>query len=165
MGRRSGWLVPGVVLAGVLSGCASTGVLKGRLSLPGQPAAPVTLAFQSDRLGGGGTLSTTLPDGESFSGKYVQMTSATAGEVAAPMSQGWEPFWGGWGAFGEPWFEGGGYETFRVNYSGKVIATLFGDKGSNMRCRLTLADPPSGLAGSGTGECQLSGGGKIDVQF
>ena len=55
--------------------------------------------------------------------------------------------------------------TFRTNYSGKVVATLFGDRSTVMRCRFRLANPSGGMQDGGTGECQLSTGGKIDAQF
>ena len=55
--------------------------------------------------------------------------------------------------------------TFRTNYSGKVVATLFGDRGTVMRCRFRLVNPSGGMQDGGTGECQLSTGGKLDAQF
>ena len=163
MERGMGGLV--LVIALVLSGCVSTGQMNGRLSVPGQPVAGVTFKFVSDRFGEGGTLSTTLPGGESFSGTYLQITSTTSTDVVEPFFVGWDPYWAGWGPFGEPWFDGGDHTVFRTNYSGKVVATLFGSGGNTMRCRFRLSDPPSALSGGGVGECQLSKGGKIDVEF
>ncbi len=165
MERRKGYVVLAIVLAGALSGCVHTGFLNGRLSVPGQPSAPVTFAFKSDRFGEGGSLSTTLPDGEIFSGRYLQITSTTTENAVAPMFRGWEPYWRTWGPYGYPGYPDENYSTFRTYYSGKVIATLFGDKGTSMRCRFRLSDPRSGLSGGGTGECQLSTGGTIQVQF
>jgi hypothetical protein len=154
-----------IVFTCMLTSCVSTGMLNGRLSVPGQPAAPVTFNFKSDRSGEGGKLSAMLPDGEFFSGRYLQITSTINENAVAPMFQPWDPYWNSWGPFGSPWYGDGTYSAFRTNYSGKVIATLFGDKGSTMRCRFRLSDPPSGLSGGGTGECQLSTGGTIQVQF
>ena len=154
-----------MVAAAALSGCVSTGLLNGRLAVPGQPAVPVTFTFTSDRPGEGGTLTATLPDGEFFSGRYVQITSTTTEDAVGPMFRGWDPYWHTWGPYGQPWYDGRDYHAFRTNYSGKVVATLFGDKGNTMRCRFRLGDPPSGLSGGGTGECQLSTGGAIEVQF
>ncbi len=146
--------------------CVSTGHLNGRMEIPGQPAEPVVFNFESDRGGQGGKLSALLPDGETFTGKYLQITSTTSESTVGPMFYGWgDPYWSGWGPFGAPWSSGGDYTTFRTNYSGKVIATLFGTKGNTMRCRFNLANPPSGLKGGGTGECQLSKGRQIAVQF
>ena len=55
---------------GVLVGCAS-GPIPGRLTLPGQPSQLVTLNYQSDLFGGKGSISTDLPNGEHYAGKYV----------------------------------------------------------------------------------------------
>ncbi len=166
MDGRKGYVTLIIIfLAGVLTGCVSTGVLNGRLSVPGQTATPVIFNFKSDRSGEGGKISAKLPDGEFFSGRYLQITSTTNENAIVPMFQGWDPYWRTWGPYGSPWYPDGDYSTFRTNYSGKVIATLFGDKGSTMRCRFRLSDPPSGLSGGGTGECQLSTGGVIEVQF
>lgn len=165
MRREAGCFVLVLVLAGALSGCVRTGQLNGRLSVPSQPVENVKFEFRSDVSGEGGKLSTKLAGGESFSGRYVQITSTTREHVIAPLFQRWPPFWNDWGPFGTPWFAGNDYTTFRTNYSGKVVATLFGDRGDTMRCRFRLSDPPAGLSGGGAGECQPSNGGKIDVQF
>lgn len=58
-----------IVLAGTV-GCASAPI-NGRLSVPGQAPVPAVLSYQSSLLGGSGKLWTTLPAGETFSGKYV----------------------------------------------------------------------------------------------
>jgi hypothetical protein len=50
-------------------------------------------------------------------------------------------------------------------YSGKVVATLFGDQGDSMRCRFQLTDPQAGLSGGGVGQCQVSNGWEINVQL
>ena len=55
---------------GALAGCAS-GPIPGRLTMPGQPPLLVTLTYQSSVFGGSGKLSTLLPNGESYSGKYL----------------------------------------------------------------------------------------------
>jgi hypothetical protein len=52
------------------------------------------------------------------------------------------------------------------NYSGKVAATPFGDKGNTMqrRFQLTNTNPEAGPISGGGGECQVSNGGKFDAQ-
>ena len=77
----------------------------------------------------------------------------------------WGPRWHPWEPFGPPWVEEGDHTTFVRNYSGKVVATLFGDKDNTMRCRFQLTNPEAGLSSGGVGECQISNGGKIDVEF
>jgi hypothetical protein len=69
VGRTVGSMVA-VLLLGVLAGCAA-GPIRGRLTLPGKPAQPVTLTYESSLFGGSGKLSTELPGGERFAGKYV----------------------------------------------------------------------------------------------
>ena len=66
---------------------------------------------------------------------------------------------------GHPWIVGADVPTFVRNYSGTVIATLLGDRGGRMRCRFRLAEPEQGMSGGGVGECEASGGGKIDATF
>lgn len=154
------------VFAFALAGCAHKGKLQGALVSPNQPSENVVFHFKSDRGGAaGGKLWTTLPDGESFSGKYVQITSTTEQPAVAPFWGGWSPYWTDWGPFGDRWLAGEDYTTFRTNYSNKAVATLFGTQGDTMRCRLNLKEPTAGLSGGGTGECQTSKRERIDIQF
>ncbi len=163
-GRGSGHLGL-LLLTAALTGCATIGLMSGRLFVPGQLVAPVVFRFESDRSGKGGTLSVRLPSGEAFSGRYGQITPTTPDNSLAPFFTGWAPGWSDWGPFGEPWLVGADVTTFVRNYSGKVVATLVGDKGGAMRCRFRLSDPEAGMDSRGVGECQVSSGGRIDVQF
>jgi len=103
--------------------------------------------------------------GERFDGKYVRVESAPKAVVTTVYSdwsaQTWEVY--AW----DPVAEGEvfDYDLFVKRYSGKVLATLFGDRGDAMRCRFTLQDPERGLLQGGVGECQVSDGGKIDIEF
>jgi hypothetical protein len=108
-------------------------------------------------------MTVTLPTGEAFAGKYVQITSTTTANTVPPAF--WGPWWGDWGPFGYPWYDGADYPTFVRNYSGKVVATLFGDRGDTMRCRFNLSGPEEGMHGGGVGECQVSSGGQITAAF
>jgi hypothetical protein len=152
----TGWLA----LAGFLSGCVYQGAIAGRLEAPGAQPKPVTMNFQTQRFGAGGTMNTELPNGEYFTGRYLQVTSETTADSFGS--------WGGWGPWGPGWGDWGGgadYATFLENYSGKVVATLFGDRKNTMRCRFQLANPPDGMSGGGVGECQVTNGDKIEAQF
>jgi hypothetical protein len=165
--RRLGGIT---LLAGALSGCVASGAIKGRLTDPGQTAVPVTLDYRSERFDEGGVMTATMPDGERFSGRYLQVTSQTEGATLDPYWGGWEMGWGSWGGFAdggtdEVWIGGADMPTFMQNYSGKVIATLLGDRGHRIRCRFRLANPSQGMSSGGIGECQVSGGGKIDATF
>jgi len=76
-----------------LAGCAS-GPMPGRFTAPGKPAENVTLSYESSLFGGSGKLSTVLPSGESYHGKYVltpnardhHMTSTLAGDRGGTMT-------------------------------------------------------------------------------
>jgi len=159
--------VAGAVLAlAGLSGCVSRGPIAGQLQVPGQPPERVTFTYATDRFDEGGTLSVALPSGEQFTGRFVQVTSTSAIETIGPTWSSWGPMWADWGSYGDTW-SGGPNDvwTFRRNYSGRVIATLFGDRGDMIRCRFKLVNPPGGMSDGGTGECQLSTGGTINAQF
>jgi hypothetical protein len=108
-------------------------------------------------------MTVTLPTGESFSGKYVHVTSTTTVDVVPPVF--WDPAWSDWGPFGYPWDDGAGFQAFRRSYSGKVVATLFGDRGDTMRCRFHLQAPEQGMRGGGVGACQVSNGGQLTAMF
>jgi hypothetical protein len=78
---------------GGLAGCAA-GPMPGRFTAPGKPAEPVTLTYESSLFGGSGKLSTVLPSGERYHGKYVltpnarehHMTSTLAGDRGGFMT-------------------------------------------------------------------------------
>jgi len=152
---------------GAYSSCTHTGPIRGQLVLPGQPPQPVTLTYTTDRYDASGQMTGTLPGGEAFAGRFVQVTSTTAMDSITPVWSTWSgPMFSDWGPFGETWIGGpADVTTFRTNYSGKIVATLFGDRSTVMRCRFQLVSPPGGMQDGGTGECQLSTGGKIDAQF
>ena len=105
----------------------------------------------------------TLPTGEAFTGKYVQITSTSSTDMVPRMF--WGPGWDDWGPFGCLWFDGNDFPVFVRNYSGKVVATLFGDRGDVMRCSFNLSVPEQGMRGGGVGECQVSNGGQLSANF
>ena len=156
------------VSAALLGGCVASGAIKGRLTMPGAAPTPVTMHYRSERFGQNGTMSATLPDGESFTGRYLQVTSDTSGEALDPYWGGWGAGWAGWGPWSDdygPWVVGEDVPTFVRNYSGKVIATLLGNRDGRMRCRFRLSEPDQGMSKGGVGECEVSGGGKITADF
>lgn len=165
--RASARLPAGLLLSSTLAACVNQGLIQGRLaqrSDPSAPTTPVTLAYQSSSFGNGGTLSVTLPDGEAYSGRYLQITSAAMIDTFGWGAFG--PYWVDWGPFGPgPWAGGADWTSFANNYSGAVVATLFGDRGHTMRCRFHLASPASGMRAGGVGECQTSDGQQIEAQF
>jgi hypothetical protein len=107
-----------------------------------------------------GTMTATLNPGGIYSGMYLQVTKDTRVDNLGGLSEGWGPGWGGWGGWGlDPGPE------FITQYSGRVVANLTGPSGTHLRCRFRLADPASGMAGGGQGECQMPNGQMIDTTF
>jgi hypothetical protein len=156
------------VAATVLAGCVASGPIRGRLTTADGPPTPVTLYYRSERFNQNGTIRTTLPGGETFTGRYLEVTSDTSAEALDPFWGDWGVGWAGWGPFSDDygaWVVGADLPTFVRNYTGVVIATLLGDKDSRMRCRFRLAEPEQGMSSGGVGECEVSGGGKISAEF
>lgn len=166
-----------------LAGCVSRGIIAARIE-PGGARPPgaaadaarrgpaesaVEIAWQGEAFGNGGSMTLPMPDGEIFTGRWFEVrSSATSfgGGVGFGPWGGWG--WGGYGGFGPwgPWgaWPWGGPEVTNF-YSGRVVATLFGDRGGALRCRFQLADPGGGLGGGGIGECEIADGRKIVAAF
>lgn len=136
------------VAAGALAGCAGTKQLKGIWSAPGGPAENIKLEAKPNAIGDRGTLFTTLPGGESFSGKYTQIVRPIDPEAVSPTS---------------PWFKGSDFRSFKLTSSDRIVAMLSGDRGNTMRCDIHLSSPPEGLSGKSEGSCRLSDGGEIEI--
>lgn len=105
-----------------------------------------------------GQMTATFADGKTYSGKLFQITSETTVDDMAPLWVGWRGRWGGW-----PYWDAG--PQFITHYSGRVVANLSDPNGDRMRCNFRLIDPDRGMAGGGTGKCQLSTGQTIDADF
>ena len=105
----------------------------------------------------------TLPNGEKFSGTYLQITSTTGG--FAEESQAYENPEAWDAGFGDIWNPGGDVPVSHQDHSAKVIATLSGNRGDTMHCGFRLNNPKQGMARGGTGKCLVSSGGTIKVQF
>ena len=135
--------------------------MSGRLSAAGEETSPVTFSFTSQRFGEGGRISATLPNGEKFSGTYLQITSTTGG--FAEESQAYENPEAWDAGFGDIWNPGGDVPVSHQDHSAKVIATLSGNRGDTMHCGFRLNNPKQGMARGGTGKCLVSSGGTIKV--
>lgn len=86
---------------------------------------------------------TTVIDGETFIGKAVFADARTGI---------------GYG------IGGGATATFiGTSYSGNLVATLLGNRGSTMRCNMNYADSSGYTPSGGVGVCQHSDGRIIDV--
>lgn len=114
-----------------------------------------------------GHIRTTLPTGETFTGKYHEITTNVPTERYSEVYGGW--YAGPW--VGPRWYWGDAWpyydtvEGFVTHYTGKVVARLTGDRGHEMRCHFTLDDRYGGMKGGGAGECQVSNGERITAHF
>ncbi|MEO8606059.1 MAG: hypothetical protein ABI629_26045 [bacterium] len=148
-----------------LSGCVASGAIKARL----HDGEPVTMHYRTERFGLDGTMTATMPDGQKFSGRFLQVTSDTDAETLEPFWMGWGAGWGGWSPWSDDdsdWMgEGGMMPSFMQYYSGKVVATMLGDRGGRMRCAFRLGEPEEGMEGGGVGGCQTGDKQKIDAEF
>lgn len=179
----SGRLI-GVSLLSVIGllGCMTpqTGVISAHWTPPGKSSEPIVISWESKNQSQGQMFVQLGKGGERFRGTYVRVSAGTKVEAVQTIISGWGPVWGGYDGGGgmDPWGWGpgggmpmGGYmgETsfpiFVREYSGKVVATLFGNEGHSMRCRFTLARPQEGLLGGGVGACQSSTGSQISARF
>ena len=151
-----------LLAAALLSACASSGEGTGS-TLQGDVTA--TLAWKSDGEGKG-VITANMNTGESFSGRYFQVSRETRVEELEPLWAGWGWPRNGWGMWWGPWASWeywGPQPSFVSTYTGRVVANLAGPDGTHMRCRFTLQYPSSGMTGGGVGTCQLPSGKVIDT--
>jgi hypothetical protein len=153
-----------LALVPMMGACATSGSLDGWLSAQGVQPERVQFSYTTDAFGPGGTLVARLPNGEAFTGRYRQGWSTI--EAAQPQVPGLGSVFFDWGGAGAPGFmEDDPIPVYQTAWSSKVSATLAGDRGRSMSCRLRLRSPQAGLGGGGDGRCLLSDGGRIDLQF
>lgn len=149
---------------------AKTGMLAARWTPPEGQGETRQVPFSYDvTKKSRGTMSTTLgKGGERFHGGYVRLEHGSRDPFVDNVYEGWAiPDWAvfgpdggaGWVATGVSWTE------FARLYTGQVVASLEGDRGHHMRCKLELYAPQAGLAGGGKGACQVSDGGTLELSF
>lgn len=100
-------------------------------------------------------MTATLANGETFTGRFFQITSTLTDEL---------------GAQGPIWHQEGPDDVSPelqsvAHYTGRVVADLSRSDGAHMRCRLSLTTPVDGIAGGAHGECRLPDGERLDAQF
>jgi len=106
-------------------------------------------------------MTASLPGGEAFQGKYLQLTRQVQDSELAPMWEGWDNGWTSW-----PYGNGTAADNdFTTVYTGRVVATLKNAVERRLRCRFTLSKPSSGMAGGGQGQCQSKTGTVLDATF
>jgi hypothetical protein len=144
-----------------------------------------TMSWQSSG-GRAGVMTAQLNNGESYTGRYFQISHDTQVTDLDPLWIGWNGpgfggprFRGGWGGWHgrRGWGAGFGYggwggwdswgpqTTFVTVYSGRVVANLEGPNGTHMRCTFDLMNPSYGMPGGGQGGCQMPSGQIIDATF
>ena len=171
--KRTRWLLAGSLLLAV-SACTTTGTGGGEIAGAGKAPERVSFNWTSNDGGISGVMTALLP-GQTFSGRFFQITEQTRSEVLVPLWTHWPLGWYDWPywdrhlmrpypfapAFPYP------YPTpqFITHYSGKVVATLEAEGRQRLRCRFDLVEPARGMGGGGDGECQLSDGRTVRADF
>ena len=145
-----------------------TGVMAGHWTPKGGEPQIVPMGWESLGLTHGAIHATLGPGGEHFNGSYVRV-EATGPHVTVSKvyTQWYGPAFASlnWGPDGNYPPGGVDFNVFVHMFSGKVVATLFGDKGSTIRCQFTLENARKGLVTGGSGSCQVSDGSEIEVHF
>ena len=153
------YIIP--IFAVIAAGCTTMGTGTGSTPSGG---TPTVFSWESSD-GTSGTMSATMPGGNTYRGRYFQITRNTTVDSIGPL---WV---GGWGGTGDRGGWGWGYwdaapsPDFITHYSGRVVANLAQPSGAHMRCQFRLAIPEEGMNGGGLGQCQLPDGTTIDANF
>ena len=95
----------------------------------------VYLDYQDEKFGSA-QLQITMPDGEHFMGKLLDKPAARQSGQEYPAIE---------------------------EFPGNAEALLFGDRGTQMRCKFRLSDRVMGFKSGGFGLCQTSEGHVIDI--
>jgi hypothetical protein len=144
---RAGFLL----VVGLVAGCATMRTGTGS-------AVPATDSVKFSWTSSGsvaGSMTATLANGETFTGRFFQITSSLTDEL---------------GPRGPIWHQEGLYDVgpelqYVAHYTGHVVADLSRSDGAQMRCRFKLMSPVDGMAGGARGECQLPDGLSVDARF
>lgn len=134
-----------LLIPAFLVGCESTGTIPGV-----SDGKNVQFEYQQRFFESDGTLRITMPEGETYTGKFVQRTVSTTGDE-------WE--------IGESSNDDSFIFNNSNTTSSQAEAVLIGNKGSTMKCKLQLSDPSFGIDGGGIGSCKTSTGTPIDFAF
>lgn len=152
------WQAGGVLLAGGLAAaCTTMGVGTGVTRGGG---SPVDFTWSSDNSTSGTMTAKLEKTGQSFDGKFFQVTSQTRIDDVQPLFIGWHRRWSDWPYWGPDYGS-----SFATHYSGRVLANLSSADGEHMRCSFRLVHPATGMAGGGQGRCQIPDGKTIDTTF
>jgi hypothetical protein len=140
-----------LLVVGLAAGCATIRTGSGSTE---SSTSPVKFSWT----GSGnvaGSMTARLADGETFTGRFFQITSNLTDELG-PQGPIWHQ---------EGLFDVGPELQSVAHYTGRVVADLSRPDGAQMRCRFTLMRPGDGMAGGARGDCQLPDGLSVDAQF
>jgi hypothetical protein len=175
----------GLTAVAVLASLAACAPTSG-VGVASTPAGDLraTMSWQSNG-GRAGVMTAQLNNGESYTGRYFQISHDTQVTDLDPLWIGWggpgfrgpgfrgrgfgggRRGWGGgygYGGWGG-WDSWGPQTSFVTVYSGRVVANLEGPNGTHMRCTFDLMSPSYGMPGGGQGGCQMPSGQIIDATF
>jgi len=166
------FLVAPIVLS-VLA-CASkpqTGIMVAQWTPPAKSSAPaqkIMIAWESNSHTTGDVTFTLGPGGQRYVGTYVLVEDSVRHVAMQPLYDVWQA--GSFDEYGiggmDPWFEPAwGMSTWVDHYNGRVVAALNGNRGGSARCKFRLTNTEAGMPAGGTGQCQLSNGGQLEVDF
>ncbi len=144
------------------------GMMEARWTAKDGGSEMVPFSFEALGETHGGLFTTLGKGGEHYSGPYVLVEASTEGKLVTEVYDGMSsPEWTAWeGGPDGTWHEVGiSFGAFAHFYTGKVVASLQGNRGDRMRCQLQLERPSDGLLGGGTGRCQTTAGDRIDLSF
>jgi hypothetical protein len=147
------------LLVALAAGCTTMGTGFGSTATG---TNPVNFSWKSSD-GVSGSMNASLSDGKTYTGQFFQITSDTTVDDLGPLWAGWG--YGGRGRWGGDWGFWDPGPEFVTHYSGRVVANLATPDGQHMRCKFQLVHPSDGMAGGGTGQCQLPKGNTIDATF
>lgn len=157
-----------LLMALMLSACPSRqGAFTGNVveTAPGQPASrerSAAFLWAARGTSQRGEIQASLPDGEGFLGRYVELHPTTSAEAIGDLYDAW--YEGFTGPLQAGWPHYPLREYIRA-YEDKVVAVLDGDRSRRMRCVFDLFDPGRGMRGGGKGRCQRSNGELIVARF
>jgi len=140
-----------LLVAGLAAGCATMRAGTGSVI---SGANPVKFSWTSAG-NVSGSMTATLANGQTFTGRFFQVTSSLTDEL---------------GPQGPIWHQQGPYDVgpelqYVAHYSGRVVVSLSRSDDAQMQCRLKLMRPIDGMAGGARGQCQLPGGMSVDARF
>lgn len=141
-----------VAAVAVLAGCQSTTTGQGRVvSKDGKNAQSVTFQVTEEFLDDGAASAVaTLSSGEFFTGKLV-----TEKKQTESVEDGFF-----YDDDDDDFFSSSSSTTYNSRAKGVLFSAA-----RSMQCQITLSNPSSGFSDGGVGECKISTGETVPVQF